>query len=229
MECAVCKQSVQDFKLIVNPKANAALAAAGASSIDRSVYTTLNLQLDRKDTMTGESFFDPIFSSPSSSNTAEGPGILPENDSFGDLESSFEFGIDFSLNEFRASTPKLENSMSPDNSALLPGAAQPNSKDGVVLRIDNVPWVCLFFTDQSPLFTCLFRILPRLRLLLGCNNRLNASTSYLTAKARLSVTLTSRLRINKSPVLFCVERLWARMAERRKGVVSLVAVAVPEA
>ncbi|KAF5350962.1 hypothetical protein D9756_008235 [Leucocoprinus leucothites] len=125
MECAVCKQSVQDFKLVVNPKTKGT-----------SVTT------ERKDTMTGKSFFDPIFSSPSSSNTAEVPSILPENDSFGDLESGFDFGIDFSPNEIRASTPKLDNSITPDSSGLLSSVtSQQVSKDGrVVLRIDNVPW-----------------------------------------------------------------------------------------
>jgi len=96
---------------------------------------------EQKDTISGKSFFDPIFSPPSSFNTVEGPSILPENDNFSELECGFDFAIDFSPNEIRASTPKHEDSISPDSSPLIPSiTSEQTSKDGVVLRIDNVPW-----------------------------------------------------------------------------------------
>lgn len=106
--------------------------------------------------MSGKSFFDPIFSSPSSSNTAEQPNILPENenDSFSDLESGFDFAIDFSPNEIRASTPKLENSIGPNSSPLLPRIpCEQISKDNVVLRIDNVPWAGFLMIDLFYFYT----------------------------------------------------------------------------
>ncbi|KAF9447674.1 hypothetical protein P691DRAFT_760555 [Macrolepiota fuliginosa MF-IS2] len=126
MECAVCKQGVEDFKLIVNPRSKTNVTSKDA----------------QKDSTKGKSFFDPIFSSPSSSSTIEGNNTSVENDSFGDLDTGFDFGIDFSPHEIRASTPKLENSMSFDMSTQPSGNAhQVPSKDStVVLRIDNVPW-----------------------------------------------------------------------------------------
>jgi len=141
MECAVCRQSVQDFKLIVNSQTKGGLAATGSFPvIFRSLWCSRYFP-EQNDTMSGKSFFDPIFSSPGSSNAVEGPSILPENDNFSDLECGFDFAIDFSPNEIRASTPKLEDGISPDSSPMIPGiTSEQTPKDGVVLRIDNVPW-----------------------------------------------------------------------------------------
>jgi hypothetical protein len=95
----------------------------------------------RKEPLKGTSFFDPILSSPGSSDTADGINTPPDNDGFGNIDSGFDFAIEFSPNEFRASTPKLEDSTSFDNGSHLPG--EMTLKSGfVVLRIDNVPWVC---------------------------------------------------------------------------------------
>lgn len=82
MECAVCRQSVEDFKLVSGspPKAK-------KSASSRSV-------LDDGRTAKGKSFLDPLFSSPGSTG--------------GGLESAFEFERGesiFSHSEVRASTP----------------------------------------------------------------------------------------------------------------------------
>ncbi|XP_006463671.1 hypothetical protein AGABI2DRAFT_225554 [Agaricus bisporus var. bisporus H97] len=121
MECAVCKQGVQDFKL-VNPNNR-------SNTIPDA----------RRESLKGTSFFDPILSSPSSTDTADGINTPSDNDGFGDIDSGFDFGIEFSPNEIRASTPKLENSTSFENNSHSSGKV--TSKNGfVVLRVDNVPW-----------------------------------------------------------------------------------------
>lgn len=143
MECAVCKRGVEDFKLVVNPKNKT------TPSITRMISKFSNLhgtQLGtdaQKDGMKGASF-DPSFSSPPSSDVVASSAVHAEGDSFGDLEAGFDFGIDFSPNEIRASTPKPENGASFDiNAHPSENMYQQVSKDSVVvLRIDNVPWVC---------------------------------------------------------------------------------------
>nr|ATV82108.1 putative zinc finger protein [Strobilurus tenacellus] len=82
MECAVCKQSVEDFKLVSGapPKAKKSASNRPAS--------------DDGPTAKGKSFLDPLFSSPGSAT--------------GGLESAFEFERGdsiFSHSELRASTP----------------------------------------------------------------------------------------------------------------------------
>jgi hypothetical protein len=92
--------------------------------------------------MAGMSFMDPFFSSSSgSSNALEHDA---SNDC-GDLETAFEFGRDLDL---RASTPKMEQQsqehFSEGMSATYSNGKRGmrNGEDNVVLRIDNVPWVC---------------------------------------------------------------------------------------
>ncbi|KAF8970368.1 hypothetical protein BDZ97DRAFT_1902071 [Flammula alnicola] len=129
MECAVCKQNVADFKLIM-----------GSSKGVKHLVLTSRYGLQAREKMVtnhsdlaGQSFMDPLFSaSPGSSNAFDHENA---NDSGGDLESAFEFGLDFG--ELRASTPKLEQ-QSQEYSAE--GSGLRKGEDNVVLRIDNVPW-----------------------------------------------------------------------------------------
>lgn len=125
MECAVCKQSVADFKLIVP-----------SGKTDKSIEKPS----ENLDLLGGRSFFDPLFSSPGSSSALSNDN--GGSDSPGELESAFEFGLDFG--ELRASTPKLEQ----EQEKVLPNARRKSGGRGchdgdchVVLRIDNVPWV----------------------------------------------------------------------------------------
>lgn len=141
MECAVCKQSVANFNLVMGP-GKVAANSKGPVEDTSSASTGEDPQengRDRTDT-SSKSFANPLFSSsPGSSNAFEDGST-----SNGDLESAFEFGLD--LGELRASTPKLEQQMqdSPwiwSKSHTSPCIAR-NGEDNVVLRIDNVPWVC---------------------------------------------------------------------------------------
>ncbi|KAJ3507892.1 hypothetical protein NLJ89_g6050 [Agrocybe chaxingu] len=130
MQCAVCKQSVADFKLIAGvPKGqpNSKGATLGSTTSD----------------LTGKSFMDALSSSPSGSIMFD-PGNANTATS-GDLDSAFEFGLDFG--ELRASTPKFhqqyDRSMDSQSHVSVAGMGKRNvrkDEDNVVLRIDNVPW-----------------------------------------------------------------------------------------
>ena len=87
--------------------------------------------------MAGKSFMDPLCpASPGSISTAYG-----HENSSGDLDSAFEFGLDFG--ELRASTPRMEQQMQ-DACAVTVGQREiVKGENYVVLRIDNVPWVRL--------------------------------------------------------------------------------------
>ncbi|CAA7257303.1 unnamed protein product [Cyclocybe aegerita] len=130
MQCAVCKRSVADFKLIAGmPKGQPSSKGAKLGPSPSG--------------LTGKSFMDTLSSSPSGS-------IIFDPDSAnkatsGDLDSAFEFGLDFG--ELRASTPRLEQQhdrlMDGRSRISVAGVGKRNARkdeDNVVLRIDNVPW-----------------------------------------------------------------------------------------
>jgi hypothetical protein len=143
MECAVCRGKVEDFKLVVsdgskNDNAQSLRSDNGGNKSD-------NL------TLSGQSFMEPLFSSPESGTSRDG------------LESAFEFGL--GLDEVRASTPKLrdepnqqatfrrsEDQILQDTEKKIRerGRGRGKTEENVVLRIDNVPWV------RSRLFCILF-------------------------------------------------------------------------
>lgn len=135
MECAVCKQSVADFKLVMG---------ASASSQDK-----INTPVEQPKA-SGESILGSFASTSDHSNIFD-DGTVEDID---ELHSAFEFGLDFG--ELRASTPKLEQQLE-DRS--VDGRSHHSvsqhstrrdarkSEDNVVLRIDNVPWVNI---DRPP-------------------------------------------------------------------------------
>ncbi|KAG7446812.1 uncharacterized protein BT62DRAFT_1075568 [Guyanagaster necrorhizus] len=133
MECAVCKNSVEDFKLI-----SGSGPVKKKSKTDRRSFGSVESNGDQRSgcddeqICRGKGFMDPLFSSPGS---AVSTGFT------GGLESAFEFGGQafFTNDDVRASTPPpatlrrpLDHDHSPRRQSLL--------KDHVVLRIDNVPW-----------------------------------------------------------------------------------------
>lgn len=152
----------------------------------------------------------------------------PDINGFGDIDSGFDFLVDFSPNEIRASTPKLEDSTSFDNGAHISGGVTLKNAF-VVLRIDNVPWVCVShpFGVWSAVANHSYRTSLRRKLLLGCNSQLNVSMSYLTVKGRLKVMLMLKLRIKKLLVLFYVEKLSAQTVKRGNAEVSLAEDVAP--
>ncbi len=186
MECAVCKQSVANFNLVMGPgkhPANSKSPAPTLSSASLAEDSQKNA-LNRADA-SSKSFAEPLFpSSPGSSNAFE-----DGNTSNGDLGSAFEFGLD--LGELRASTPKLEQQTqdSPwirSKPPTLPRSAR-NGEDNVVLRIDNVPWVwsLRFHLLYSILNINITRTLHLSKLPNGCNRLLNVFMSCWTQKGRL--------------------------------------------
>jgi hypothetical protein len=88
--------------------------------------------------MAGKSFMDPLFSSSPGGSTAY--DHENSNGSVGDLDSAFEFGLDFG--ELRASTPKMEHQIQDTCTSAMTGQREiVKGENYVVLRIDNVPWV----------------------------------------------------------------------------------------
>ncbi|KAF9486157.1 hypothetical protein BDN70DRAFT_988169 [Pholiota conissans] len=132
MECAVCKQSVADFKLVrrsaKDTKANAAVAVPALSNSTSANGSEKGGAGDMLD----KSFFGHSFPSSGSSNAFDHDA---DSESTRDLESAFEFGLDFG--ELRASTPNLEPQHSSGEHSSLRDLPK---EDNVVLRIDNVPW-----------------------------------------------------------------------------------------
>lgn len=144
MECAVCKQSVADFKLVM-----------GASKGDKSRSgETQNSNIPTSDKMPtleqpkplSESVLGSFAVTSDHSNIFDDGGL----DDIDELQSAFEFGLDFG--ELRASTPKLEQQGEnhiienrSHNSASQHSTRRDVKKgeDNVVLRIDNVPWVSI--------------------------------------------------------------------------------------
>ncbi|KAK0438324.1 uncharacterized protein EV420DRAFT_1585821, partial [Desarmillaria tabescens] len=133
MECAVCKNGVEDFKLI-----SGSGPAEKKSKVDRRSFSSVESNHDQRSGSDdefvgrGKSFMDPLFSSPGSAVSASFTG---------GLESAFEFGGQafFRNDDVRASTPppatrrrSRDHGESPRQQNML--------KDHVVLRIDNVPW-----------------------------------------------------------------------------------------
>jgi len=144
MECAVCKKSVADFKLVMGASKGdrGSISAADLSAKGDSRVFRFSEKADHSADMARMSFMEPLSSSPCSSNAFEHEA----GNDCGDLGSAFEFGRDL---ELRASTPKLEQR---SQESFLEGMSATHSngkremrgEDNVVLRIDNVPWVRLF-------------------------------------------------------------------------------------
>ncbi|PPQ65995.1 hypothetical protein CVT26_010655 [Gymnopilus dilepis] len=137
MECAVCKQSVADFKLVMKTSnsSQGSRSSAGTPKNDTHSLLALSGQSD----MAGKSFMDPISpaSSMKTSDPSHGSGALDE------LQSAFEFGLE--LGGLRASTPKREHEFPNEgrSRSYTTNAGRRDirrDEDNVVLRIDNVPW-----------------------------------------------------------------------------------------
>jgi hypothetical protein len=126
MECAVCKQSVEDFKLISNDS-NQTRASEPSSAHSHGDFNRNSTSPSSDGNIRGMSFLDPLYSS---------PGSAISSSAVGGLDSAFEFSgpFHFSEGEFRASTP-------PPDSGKRTGMSPRSHRDPVVLRIDNVPWV----------------------------------------------------------------------------------------
>jgi hypothetical protein len=137
MRCAVCKQSVADFKLVIG--SSKAEIGASRSNSDKEEDATTKPSSNEKtgSDMAGKSFMDPLFSdSPGSSTTYD----HENSGGSGDLDSAFEFGLDFG--ELRASTPRMERQMQDTWTSEMDGQREIiKGENYVVLRIDNVPWV----------------------------------------------------------------------------------------
>ncbi|KAK0445125.1 hypothetical protein EV421DRAFT_1797689 [Armillaria borealis] len=133
MECAVCKNSVEDFKLI-----SGSGPAEKKPKADRRSFSSVESNHDQRSGSDdehigrGKSFMDPLFSSPGSAVSASFTG---------GLESAFEFGGQafFRNDDVRASTPPPAARRRSRDHDQSPRQQHP-LKDHVVLRIDNVPW-----------------------------------------------------------------------------------------
>ena len=136
MQCAVCKQSVADFKLVIGSSKAEIGASRPDSTKGEQAKTKPSLNEKSGPDMAGRSFMDPLFSASPGSSTA----CDHENSSGGDLDSAFEFGLDFG--ELRASTPRMEQQMQDTwGSEMVSQREIIKGENYVVLRIDNVPWV----------------------------------------------------------------------------------------
>lgn len=130
MECAVCRASVEDFKLVTPPVSSEKekkRTPFGNVDVNRSVAatTTKARKLKDEESVRPDSFFDPLFSSPGSATSGGG---------YTGLDHAFEYlgAFNGAIEEVRCSTP-LRKKRSSISSEV---------KEPVVLRIDNVPWVC---------------------------------------------------------------------------------------
>lgn len=128
MECAVCKRSVEDFKLQSTPFADSKdMNPTTRASATRFREPNTPRRTSDESAITGNSSLEPLFSSPGFSN---GQVDL-------DLDDVFE------PEEIRASTPKH---------VQHDELTRKKTGDNVVLRIDNVPWVRLLVGSNA---TCL--------------------------------------------------------------------------
>ena len=149
MQCAVCKQSVADFKLVIGPSKGDIGGASRADSNKGEQARIETIRLSEKEKagsdMTGKSFMDPLFSASPGSTAYDHEN---STGNVGDLESAFEFGLDFG--ELRASTPRMEQQIQDTCVSVMNGHREiVKGENYVVLRIDNVPWVRsrLFFSS----------------------------------------------------------------------------------
>ena len=144
MQCAVCKQSVADFKLVIESSKGEMDASRASSGKGDHATTKPSLNEKTGSDMAGKSFMDPLSTSPGSSAAYD-----HENSSgSGDLDSAFEFGLDFG--ELRASTPRMEQQMQDACASTADGQREIiKGESYVVLRIDNVPWVRLHIVFLS--------------------------------------------------------------------------------
>ena len=138
MQCAVCKQSVADFKLVIGSSKG---DVGGASCPDSKTGEQAKIEMIKPQNektgfdLAGKSFMDSFFSASPSGSTACGHG-----NNVGDLDSAFEFGLDFG--ELRASTPRMEQQTQDTCESAMTGRREViKGENYVVLRIDNVPWV----------------------------------------------------------------------------------------
>ncbi|KAF8804517.1 hypothetical protein BYT27DRAFT_7225225 [Phlegmacium glaucopus] len=138
MQCAVCKQSVADFKLVIG-STKGDIGGASRADAEQTRIEAIKPSHNEKtgSDMAGKSFMDPLLSvSPGSSTTYDHEN---SSRSVGDLDSAFEFGLDFG--ELRASTPKIEHQMQDTCPSAMTGQREiVKGENYVVLRIDNVPW-----------------------------------------------------------------------------------------
>jgi len=139
MACAVCKQSVADFRLVMTTqKGNAISKFEGKVTFHFYVIVTNHVpdpSQHTNDLLKGVSLDDnpnPLIGAFQHASTP---------DHSGELESAFEFGLD--LGELRASTPKTEQQVDRSHSLISNSSMYQESGEDVVLRIDNVPWVCI--------------------------------------------------------------------------------------
>ena len=146
MRCAVCKQSVADFKLVIGSSkgdiGNASRTDSNKGEQSRIEAIKSSQNEIAVPEMAGKSFMDPLFSTSPGSSTAYDHETSSGN--IGDLDSAFEFGLDFG--ELRASTPRMEQQVQ-DTSVLAMSGKRDTVKgeNYIVLRIDNVPWVTTSF------------------------------------------------------------------------------------
>ena len=124
MECTVCKVAVADFPLKAQP----------TRSIQTATMTSPHVGHTTPTNMVGKSFIDPLITT---TTVRCQTGLLPSalDDAFLDQGAFFEGARG-------ASTPVLERETSP------------KTKENVVLRIDNVPWVrtCTPMVESYSLF-----------------------------------------------------------------------------
>ena len=141
MQCAVCKQSVADFKLVIESSSSKGEIDVSSAIPSKGDHAITKPSPDGKtgSDMAGKSFMDPLRPSSPGSSTA----YDQENSGgSGDLDSAFEFGLDFG--ELRASTPRMEQQMQDACASVKAGQRETvKGENYVVLRIDNVPWVRL--------------------------------------------------------------------------------------
>lgn len=135
MVCAVCKQGVDDFKLVMGASKGGKIDKSGAviSPKGDSRGSQPSEKANQTADMAGQSFMEPFSSSSPRAFEHEHEAAI------GDLENAFEFGCDLDL---RASTPKLEQQSQESLSATYSHGKRGMRKgeDNAVLRIDNVPW-----------------------------------------------------------------------------------------
>jgi hypothetical protein len=138
MECAVCKQGVADFRLVTTTQAG----NANSKTRSRGIFTALIVS--STDEVPDLQQTSEPFRGVTCDDKMMPPidtfqhGSIPDNSA--ELDSAFEFGLD--LEELRASTPKTEQQVDRSRSLVSNGFLVRESGENVVLRIDNVPWVC---------------------------------------------------------------------------------------
>jgi hypothetical protein len=134
MGCAVCKQGVADFRLVMtSQRGNASLKTKCTGIVTDFPFIVISTN----------HVSDPL--QPLKSVSLDDNLIPPfiafhesSRDDSGELECAFEFGLD--LNELRASTPRIEQQVERSHSLISSSSMAQESGENTVLRIYNVPW-----------------------------------------------------------------------------------------